>query len=254
MIRSHVVLVAVVVSGISFGIGRGFAQSDSPFGDSTAGALPQQVDDPFAALNSSTQPSRESSAVEQLPAENPQIDYDGFVKLTRELAEVRAKRRVPLEEFLAMASEPGTILLDTRSKDAFERAHLSGAVHLNFSDFTTEKLAKAIPSKDTRILIYCNNNFRDSLPERIQSLDQSIAILTAPTVKKSPSTLNSMALASKSPVLALNIPTFINLHGYGYENIYELADVVAVDDSRVTFEGSAVGPVQQATTVEQRRQ
>ncbi|HCJ80276.1 MAG TPA: rhodanese-like domain-containing protein, partial [Erythrobacter sp.] len=38
-----------------------------------------------------------------------------------------------------------------------------GAIHLNFSDFTDDKLAKIIPSRDTRILIYCNNNFTDNV-------------------------------------------------------------------------------------------
>lgn len=35
--------------------------------------------------------------------------------------------------------------------------------------------------------------------------------------------------------LALNIPTFINLYGYGYKNIYELGDMISVDDPRIRF-------------------
>ncbi|TPW03683.1 MAG: hypothetical protein FD124_2905 [Alphaproteobacteria bacterium] len=37
----------------------------------------------------------------------------------------------------------------------------------------------------------------------------------------------------KSVRLALNIPTFINLYGYGYPNIYELADIVDFNDPAV---------------------
>jgi hypothetical protein len=43
-------------------------------------------------------------------------------------------------------------------------------------------------------------------------------------------------------MLALNIPTYVNLYGYGYRNVYELDELVKVDDPRVTFEGSIVSP------------
>lgn len=41
-------------------------------------------------------------------------------------------------------------------------------------------------------------------------------------------------------MLALNIPTFINLYGYGYRNIYELDELVNINDPRVKFEGTEV--------------
>ena len=134
---------------------------------------------------------------------NPQIDYDGFVALTNELGAVRAAHQLPLDEFLRQARAEGAILLDTRSAAAFAEGHLEGAVNLPFSDFTEVKLAKVLGQDRTRpIYIYCNNNFSDDV---------------APVV-------------SKRAPLALNIPTFINLHGYGYTNVWELADVVATAD------------------------
>lgn len=134
---------------------------------------------------------------------NPQIDYDGFARLTAELGPLRAAHRLPLGEFLARARTDGAILLDTRSPNAFAEGHLEGAVNLPFSDFTDEKLAQVLGSDKSRpIYIYCNNNFSDNI---------------APVV-------------SKRAPLALNIPTFINLHGYGYTNVWELADVVATAD------------------------
>ena len=42
-------------------------------------------------------------------------------------------------------------------------------------------------------------------------------------------------------MLALNIPTYINLYGYGYRNVYELNELVSVRDRRVEFEGTTVG-------------
>ncbi|WP_084419631.1 rhodanese-like domain-containing protein [Henriciella litoralis] len=133
-------------------------------------------------------------------AERPssQIDYDGFLNVSDEVRGVRAARLVSLEDFSEMATQPDTIILDARSESAYRQGHIDGAVHLSFSDFSDERLADLIPSRDTRILIYCNNNFSDDVEP---------------------------VLLKRSP-LALNIPTFINLYGYGYRNVYELADVV----------------------------
>ncbi|MEL6753403.1 MAG: rhodanese-like domain-containing protein [Pseudomonadota bacterium] len=135
------------------------------------------------------------------------IDFPGFLGLSQEVMALREERLVSLEDFNAMAAEPGTIILDTRSAEAFAAGHISGAVHLNFSDFTDEKLARVIGAKDTRILIYCNNNFADNI---------------APVVLK-------------RVELALNIPTFVNLHGYGYTHVYELAELVSIDDPEVNW-------------------
>jgi hypothetical protein len=73
-------------------------------------------------------------------------------------------------------------------------------------------LAKVIPAKDTKVLIYCNNNFEN---ERTN-------------------------FRSKSPAVSLNIQTFINLHTYGYTNVYELAPLLDVKTTKIPFEGKAV--------------
>ena len=146
---------------------------------------------------------------------NPLIDYPGFMEVSEEVFEYRNARRVEVEEFLEMAKDPDTLILDTRSKDKYELIHITGAKHLNFSDFTEEALAKVIPSKDTRILIYCNNNFF--------------------TGNESPRSPFRLGFATKSRTLALNIPTFINLYGYGYKNVYELKPAVNVRDTAIPF-------------------
>ena len=123
------------------------------------------------------------------------IDYAGFVELSAELAEYRSTRLISKDEFLRLAQREGTLILDTRSVEAFAAGHIEGAVNLPFSDFTDEKLRKVIGADRTRqILIYCNNNFSD----------------------------DEFPVQLKRAPLALNIPTFINLYGYGYTNIWEL--------------------------------
>ncbi len=141
---------------------------------------------------------------------NPLVDYASFEKLTKQAGDFRQKRLVSIEAFKLLASDDNTIILDTRSKEMYDRRHIKGAIHLNFSDFTADKLAQLIPDVHTRILIYCNNNFVD----------------------------DPRTFALKSPPLALNIPTFINLYGYGYKNIYELGEVVSIRDERIQYEGS----------------
>lgn len=136
-----------------------------------------------------------------------QIDYAGFARLTDDVAAYRAKRLVSLAQFKRLAAEPGALVLDARSQAAFAEGHIEGAVNLPFSDFTAEKLAAVIGDKDRRILIYCNNNFSN----------------------------NIRPVVMKSAPLALNIPTFINLYGYGYANIYELGEVVDLNDPAVAW-------------------
>ena len=114
---------------------------------------------------------------------------------------------------MTLAAEAGTVILDARSADKFVLRHIKGAVSLPFTDFTEASLAKVIPRKDTRVLIYCNNNF-----------------VGAP-----------VSLASKAAPASLNISTYIALATYGYTNVYELAPLLDVKTTKLPFEGSEVG-------------
>ena len=46
-----------------------------------------------------------------------------------------------------------------RDRAEFDQGHIKGARHLSFTDFTQANLGEVIPSFETTILIYCNNNF-----------------------------------------------------------------------------------------------
>ena len=171
--------------------------------------------------------------------ENPAIQFGGFVALASELQERRDARRIPVSTFVAMAKEPDTIILDTRSLAAFDKVHVAGTIHLNFSDFTDDKLRETISSKQTRILIYCNNNFIDATDS------PSGEKKDAERRKKHQQPPVVQGLGDKTPILALNIPTFINLHGYGYKNVYELADRLHVSDTRIRLEGKSINSSQE---------
>ncbi len=136
-----------------------------------------------------------------------QIDYAGFRGLTAEVDSYREGRLVSLADFQRMAREPATIILDARSADAYREGHIAGAINLPFTDFTDASLRAALADPNARILIYCNNNFSN----------------------------NAQPVMLKRVELALNIQTFINLYGYGYRNVYELADIVDFDDPAVRW-------------------
>ena len=143
---------------------------------------------------------------------NPQIDYAGFAAGVAEVGAVRESRRLTEAEFLRVAAEPGTVVLDARSERLFARRHIRGAVNLPFPEFTAETLARVIPAHATRVLIYCNNNFKGA-PE-------------------------SMPL--KTMASALNLSTFVSLHTYGYRNVFELGPAVDVKRTGLPFEGTEV--------------
>ena len=87
------------------------------------------------------------------------VDFDAYEKLVAEVKEHRKSRMLNAEEFVKTSKEEKVIILDTRSDSMYKAVHVKGAIHLNFSDFTQDNLAKIIPSNDYKILIYCNNNF-----------------------------------------------------------------------------------------------
>jgi hypothetical protein len=144
------------------------------------------------------------------PPANPAIDMAAFLKLSAEAAKHRETRRVAEADFIRMSREAGTVVLDARSKGKYDLLHIRGAVNLSFPDITVDSLAKLIPDKGTRILIYCNNNFRNS----------------------------EDAFPSKLPPASLNLSTYVSLYTYGYRNVYELAPLLDPKTSKLEFEGT----------------
>ena len=146
--------------------------------------------------------------------QNPSIDMRGYLAVANQAALVRESHRVSEEEFIRMSAEPDTIILDARSRQKFDELHIRGAINLSFPDITIDSLREAIPDRDTRILIYCNNNFTN-----------------APG-----------PFPSKLARASLNLSTYIALYTYGYRNVYELAPLIDVRDSKLTLCSSAAEP------------
>lgn len=148
---------------------------------------------------------------QSLPAANPAIDMEGYLKVARQAAIYRETRRLTEEDFLRVSREPGTVVLDARSREKFDQLHVKGALNLSFPDIAVESLKKALPDKSTLILIYCNNNFRGA----------------------------EGPFPSKLPTASLNLSTFIALYNYGYRNVWELGPVIDVKKTKLPLEPTA---------------
>jgi hypothetical protein len=138
---------------------------------------------------------------------NPAIDPAAFLRVAGAALAEREQHRISEAEFVRMSREPGTVVLDARSKEKYDELHVDGAMHLSFSDIAIESLAALLPDRDVRILIYCNNNFRGA---------------ESPFPRK---------LASAS----LNLSTFVALYDYGYRNVWELGPLIDVDSTTIPF-------------------
>lgn len=143
---------------------------------------------------------------------NPMIDYSAFLAGATNVAALREQRCITEERFILMAAEPGTVVLDARSPEKYRMLHVKGAKHLSLADMTAAELARIIPAKNTRVLIYCNNNFQNE----------------------------QAAFPAKAVAAPLNIYTFNALHSYGYTNVYELGPLIDITRARLPFAGTRV--------------
>jgi rhodanese-related sulfurtransferase len=156
----------------------------------------------------SASPRQDQTAQARNSIKNPNINMERYLEASKEAAKHRAERRVTEEEFLKMSQEPGTIVLDARSKEKFDLLHVKGAINLSFPDIDQDSLPRTLPDKNARILIYCNNNF------------------TGPRA----------AFAPKSASLSLNLSTYIALYESGYRNVYELGPLLDPSKTILTLE------------------
>ena len=207
-------------------------------------------------------------------SDSPLVSFEDYENLMKKVKEHRKSRLVDLNTFNKMGTEADVYILDTRSKEMYDRKHVKGAIHLNFSDFTQENLDALFPNRFATILIYCNNNFMDDadltfiIPDENFASKVSRPVFDLTELQIEPVVSETIQLGDQTEMrinsdmeldevvertivvpeteitLALNIPTYINLYGYGYQNIYELSELVSIYDSRIQFEGTEVIPIE----------
>jgi hypothetical protein len=166
------------------------------------------------------------NALAEDPIANPAIDMEGHLRVAAEAAKHRQSRRLTEDQFLGMMRDEGTIVLDARSRDKYDELHIAGAINLPFPDITVASLHQLLPDKNTRVLIYCNNNFVNA----------------------------EKAFPSKISRSSLNVSTYITLYDYGYRNVYELGPLLDARTTRIPFAGTSRSSLGDATNVPARNE
>ena len=152
------------------------------------------------------------AAKEPLQLANPAIDMAGHLRVSDEAARHRQTHRVSEADFIRMSRQPGTVVLDARSREKYDELHVKGAINLSFPDISYETLNKALPDKKTRILIYCNNNFANA----------------------------EGPFPAKIARASLNLSTYIALYSYGYRDVYELEPLIRIEATSLKLVTSRV--------------
>jgi phage shock protein E len=141
---------------------------------------------------------------------NPAIDMEAFLRSSARAARHRETRRLSEADFIRLSRTPGAVILDARSREKYDELHVRGAVNLSFPDIAFTTLARTIPDRDTRILIYCNNNFKNA----------------------------EGPFPGKMASVSLNLSTYVTLYNYGYRNVYELGPLLDPRTSMLELESS----------------
>lgn len=158
-----------------------------------------------------------SAEKKAVPLQKPPVDMEKsleYYKQAEALIELRNSRQLSMAQINAMLQEDkNTVLLDTRGDEDYARLHIRGAKHLSYADMTTDRLAKMFPDKNTRIIVYCD----------------------------------SAIMSPMTRMMPLSTNAFVDLHMYGYTNIYEMRSAMRVQPYQqqckeimdIPFEGDA---------------
>ncbi len=87
--------------------------------------------------------------------DNDVLDYDAYYDFAAKLD--HKKHVLSLDKFKEMSQLENVVILDLRSKKAYDAGHMKGAMHVG-SDITQDILEQAIPSKGATVLMYCTNS------------------------------------------------------------------------------------------------
>lgn len=75
----------------------------------------------------------------------------------------KAIKEVPMAEAKAeMEAVPSVVILDVRTEKEFKGGHIPKAVHADRGTLEF-RIAKAVPNKDSKIIVYCKGGDRSSL-------------------------------------------------------------------------------------------
>ena len=163
----------------------------------------------------------------QTQVSQPICDSEGFLEFAQKAEQIRVKRLLSEVDFAKLAKEENTVVLDARGDGSFESLRVKGSKSLPYTSFSEKTLQEVIPNRSTRILIYCRNNILSSAPDSEMKVSKDR--------HPYPDELGRLNVI-KAPKVALNVPTYITLMVYGYENIWQLDAVIDPNNTPLEFE------------------
>jgi hypothetical protein len=82
-------------------------------------------------------------------------------------ASAEPPKQIDAKQLSIWLDENAVILIDLRGKESYAAAHIRGAINVPIELLTLEHLKTVVPNSDSRIVVYCSNNF---MPTRMIAL------------------------------------------------------------------------------------
>lgn len=120
---------------------------------------------------------------------------EGYFDDWEKIDKIRSERQIHYTKVPEILKKGDAIILDVRSKESYDCGHIKGAKNLSLTDITEKTLPKIVPSKQTKIIIYCEKTL-------------------SPPVRR----------------MAATKIAFPIIYKLGYENIHEIEEVMYFDD------------------------
>ena len=151
----------------------------------------------------------QAPVVQASPPDQPSLSLQELQQFAWQ-AELRLrKRQLSAREFSKSSQERGTIVLDTRSRESYQSFHIKGSINLPYDLLSSDTLREVIPVNGSKVLLISDNNLPGKQVPNNVSTGQN---------------------------LGLKLPIFMQLDAYGYHNVWELATMIAPDDSEIDVE------------------
>lgn len=87
-----------------------------------------------------------------------------------------SKRKASLDQLKAWMEKRDVILIDLRDEAEYKKSHIKGAINIPVAKLEPDNVSKYIPSKESRVVVYCQQNFSMSRMLPLTTLGYPIII------------------------------------------------------------------------------
>ena len=83
------------------------------------------------------------------------VSYEQYHSFSEDLD--HKSHTIGVDRFLELMQQDDVVILDLRRRAFYDSEHIEGAIHMG-ADVTAEDLEQVVPTKETTILLYCENS------------------------------------------------------------------------------------------------